>query len=58
MSYVTLSSILRKGVWAFHSFINKSLHNLKEFLFKQYIEQYLHNPSKNLGCPPASQDFL
>lgn len=30
-------------------FINKILHNLKEFIFEQYIDQYLHNPSKNLA---------
>lgn len=30
-------------------FINKILHNLKECTFKQYIDQYLHNPSKNLA---------
>lgn len=48
MCYATLSNLLRNGMWAFHTFINKILHNPKEFIFKQYIDQYLHNPSKSL----------
>jgi len=33
MCYAGLSNILRNGMWAFHTFINKILHNLKEIIF-------------------------